>query len=336
MTKAEQTGRTTETNSRDSGDDEPTEPESRRVPFTILKPALLHQEVEALRGREGVSDAEIDKLLVLAEEVFSQAHSTLDLADQINWGKRLREDIRNPLVFAAFSEVKRFDFMWEEFAFDNHLDVPIPIPAGQTISQPSLVAMMMDELDLARGQKILEIGSGSGFVTAASAHVVGSSGLVIGVEKDPILVRFGQDNLAKYPVLTTRAEIRLATHQLGLPQAAPFDRIIGSGQIKEEWLPLLIAQLSPHGGVLVIPVASETSYGRERQMNEPIEYNQRIVKIIRNGDEITKKIVAENTAFVPIKYTPTNGQKSSLAEGVLHQMTKNDIIGTTKRLTVGG
>lgn len=220
-------------------------------------------------------------------------------------------------MLAAFSEVKRLDFLWDAFCLDNQLNRPLPIPGEQTISQPSLVAMMLDELELEPGQKVLDGGSGSGFLTALAAHIVGPKGLVIGVEKDPQLVRFGQDNLAKYPALTSSAEIRLATHQLGLPQSAPFDRIIFSGQIKEEWLPLLTAQLSQAGGILITPVASATSHDKSKRLHEPIDYDQTIVKITRNGNTYQQEIISEKVAFAPIIFTPTNGQATALAKGAI-------------------
>ncbi len=132
----------------------------------------------------------------------------------------------------------------------------------------------------------------------------------------------GQDNLAKYPYLTTSAEIRLATHHLGLPQAAPFDRIIVSGQIREEWLPLLIAQLSPNDGTLIVPIASETSHGRPTDLLEPV-YDQKLVIVVRTGDEVTTDVITEDIDFVPIVYEPTNGQKTLLAQRA--------ILGSVKR-----
>lgn len=299
----------------DTEDGEPTELTIRDLPLSIEKAVRLYQGLGDLK--DTVDEEKLAPLLALAEELYRHAHAAIQFAEQANWGELLKDDIKNPLVLAAFSEIKRFDFLWGAFCFDNQLNRPLPIPGEQTISQPELVATMLDALDLEPGQKVLDGGSGSGFLTALAAHIVGPKGLVVGVERDPQLVRFGQDNLAKYPALTSTAEIRLATHQLGLPQSAPFDRIIFSGQIKEEWLPLLTAQLSREGGILITPVASATSHDRSRRLNEPIDYDQLVVKITRNGDDYKKEVISEEVAFVPIIFSPINGQATALAKGAI-------------------
>lgn len=131
-------------------------------------------------------------------------------------------------------------------------DGPLPIGSGQTNSQPSTVAEMLRLLDVRTGQRILDVGSGSGWTTALLAHLVGPDGQVHGVEIEPSLVRFGSDNLETTGQPWARIQSAMPD-ELGLPDRAPFDRILVSASPNE--LPArLVDQLAPDG-VMVIPVA---------------------------------------------------------------------------------
>src|SRR3989344_1119970 len=85
-------------------------------------------------------------------------------------------------VVEAFSEVKREDFISEDLTEKAYEDTALPIGQGQTISQPYTIAIMLSELNLKKGQKVLEIGSGSGYVLALLSELVGKSGKVFGIE----------------------------------------------------------------------------------------------------------------------------------------------------------
>ena len=157
----------------------------------------------------------------------------------------------SPHIIAAFVNVDRKDFVRADtdpsVIYANH---PLPIGEGQTISQPSTVAFMLELLHPQAGEKILDAGSGSGWTTALLAHIVGTEGAVYGVEIVPALVDFGARNLAKYNF--SHATILPAGKEYGLPKYAPFDKILVSAAGKV--LPQnLIAQLAPDG-VLVMPV----------------------------------------------------------------------------------
>lgn len=129
-------------------------------------------------------------------------------------------------------------------------DRPINIGDGQTNSQPSTVRRMIEWLDVQPRQRILDVGSGSGWTSALLAHLVGTRGRVYAVEKLPRLVDFGRTNCEALNI--ENIEFHQAGKHLGLPQEAPFDRILVSAGAEE--LPLeLIDQLKPDG-VMVIPV----------------------------------------------------------------------------------
>ncbi len=155
-------------------------------------------------------------------------------------------------VEAAFAATPRRDFLPRRVRRRAAYDGPLAIAAGQTNSQPRTVDDMLRLLDVRPGHRILDVGAGSGWTTALLAHLVGPTGVVLGVELEPSLVAFGSANLAA--VDRPWASIRQADPGvLGDPAGAPYDRILVSAM--PDALPReLVDQLDDHG-VLVIPVA---------------------------------------------------------------------------------
>ncbi len=153
----------------------------------------------------------------------------------------------------AFRAVARADFLRADDEKRAGLDAPIAIGAGQTNSQPRTVADMLRLLDVQPGQRVLDVGSGSGWTTALLAHMVGPTGVVIATELEPELVTFGRENLAKYDF--PWASIRQADPgTLGAPEDAPFDRILVSAEASSLPEPL-VDQLAV-GGTMMIPVGA--------------------------------------------------------------------------------
>ena len=139
------------------------------------------------------------------------------------------------------------------------LDRPLPIGHGQTNSQPTTVRHLLRHLVVRPGQRVLDVGCGSGWTTALLAHLVGPDGAVVGVEIIPELVEFGRENLARAGVPAARIERADAT-VLGFPAGSPFDRILVSAEARE--VPAsLVAQLG-EDGVLVVPVAGRLAVVR--------------------------------------------------------------------------
>lgn len=156
-------------------------------------------------------------------------------------------------VAASFKAVDRADFMPDDVKNHADADRPLPIGYGQTISQPSTVQMMLEWLDVQPGDKVLDIGSGSGWTTALLAHLTGPDGDVFAVEKIPELVEFGRENCKKSGI--ENVEFFEAGESFGLPEKAPFDKILVSASAEE--LPEeLLDQLNP-GGKLVVPVKND-------------------------------------------------------------------------------
>ncbi len=158
--------------------------------------------------------------------------------------------LRTPLLIAAFLATDRKHFVPSEFTEEAYVDAPLPIGEGQTISQPYTVVFMLELLNLRAGQKILDIGFGSGWTTALLATVAGKDGRVYGLEIVPALYEFGRGNLQKFGY--QNIELHNRSGWEGWPEAAPFDRILASAAAPA--IPkALKAQLKP-GGEMVIPV----------------------------------------------------------------------------------
>jgi protein-L-isoaspartate(D-aspartate) O-methyltransferase len=163
---------------------------------------------------------------------------------------RNRGVLRSPHIIEAFRAVPRELFMPETAESEAYTDMPFPIGGGQTISQPYTVAFMLELLDPHPGQKILDIGSGSGWSTTLLADIVGKKGKIIGVERVPELLEYGRNNLAKFNF--PHAQILPAYKQLGLPEEAPFDRILVSAA--GDTIPQELLDQLASSGVLVVPV----------------------------------------------------------------------------------
>lgn len=152
-------------------------------------------------------------------------------------------------IIDAFINIDRADFVLDPNDLDVYADYPLPIGHGQTISQPTTVAMMLEMLHPQAGQKVLDIGSGSGYTTALLAYIVGDKGSVTGLERVPYLVKYGNDNLKKYG--WKNVKIIQSENGLGLV-GETFDRILVSAAANE--FPLKLTQQLNIGGKLVIPV----------------------------------------------------------------------------------
>lgn len=153
---------------------------------------------------------------------------------------------------AAFDAVRRDDFLPADQRGFAGLDRALPIGFDQTNSQPRTVSNMLTLLDARPGQRVLDVGSGSGWTTALLGKLVGPQGRVLGVELVPELVAWSRENLTAYGmdwVGVSQAEEGV----LGLPAEAPFDRILVSAEAST--LPNPLVDQLADGGVMVVPVS---------------------------------------------------------------------------------
>jgi protein-L-isoaspartate(D-aspartate) O-methyltransferase len=188
--------------------------------------------------------------------------------------------VRDERVLAAFAAVPREMFVAPPQAGSAYLDQPLPIGHGQTISQPYVVALMLEALELEGGERMLEVGAGSGYAAAVAAQIAVQ---VYAIERLPELAAQARDNLRRAGCVNV--QISCADGSLGWPQQAPFDAILVSAGGPD--VPAALkAQLGPRGR-LVMPV------GRDRRA-------QRLLRVTRAEPD---RFVEEDlgpVAFVPL------------------------------------
>ena len=161
---------------------------------------------------------------------------------------KLRQNgVSNPEVLKSIETIDRSSFISKSFLNRSLEDIPLPIECGQTISQPSLVAFMIQQLEIPYRSKVLEIGTGSGYQTAILSRL---SSRVYSIERYKKLVDMAKLRLAKLNI--SNVIILLMDGFFGYSLQAPFDRIILTAAVEE--IPnLLISQLKV-GGIMIIPV----------------------------------------------------------------------------------
>lgn len=200
--------------------------------------------------------------------------------------KRVEPVVSDPRVIEAMQAVPRHAFVPTRYLDQAYADYPLPIGYGQTISQPSLVAMMTEMLQLDAGDRVLEIGTGSGYQAAILYQLTDE---VYSIEIIPELAGIARgvfDTLGYEHIRTLRAD-----GYYGWWQYAPFDAIIVTAA--PDHLPApLVAQLDPDGGRMVIPIGPAGGY-------------QSLWVIERHGDDVTMERVLD-VAFVP--FTRESGE----------------------------
>lgn len=189
----------------------------------------------------------------------------------------MNRGIKDPGVLEAMRKVPREKFVDTPYRESAYEDRPLPIGMGQTISQPYIVALMTESLELTGMDKVLEIGTGSGYQVAVLAEIARE---VYSVE----IVTSLYEKVKK--LLKDYKNIRLSNHDgfLGWEENAPYDRIMATAA-PDHIPPAFIDQLKD-GGILVMPVGPST-------------WNQELYKIIKSGRDI-KKVKICDVAFVPM------------------------------------
>ena len=185
--------------------------------------------------------------------------------------------IRDKKVLNALRKVPRHVFVDQSYKNSAYDDRPLPIGYGQTISQPYIVALMTESLNLSGNEKVLEIGTGSGYQVAVLAQI---SKEVYTVEIVTPLYRKNKKLLKEHK------NIKMSNHDgyLGWEEHSPYDRIIVTAA--PDHIPQPFIEQLADGGIMVIPVG-------------PSSWNQILYKVIKNGSEI-RKISICDVAFVPL------------------------------------
>ncbi len=172
-------------------------------------------------------------------------------------GKMVQEQliprgIKNPRVLDAFYKVPRHKFVPEELLGSAYGDFPLAIGYGQTISQPYIVALMSEYLDLTAKERVLEIGTGSGYQTAILTEL---SSRVYSIERIASLAKKAKDSLDQLGY--SNIEIMSGDGTLGWPQQSPFDRIIITAATRN--IPGPLVEQLKEGGKLIVPLGDAFS-----------------------------------------------------------------------------
>ncbi len=190
--------------------------------------------------------------------------------------------LKTPRIIEAFRDVKRKDFLPPGSESLAELNEALPIGYGQTISQPLTVAFMLEKLQPMPGDKILDVGSGSGWTTALLAHIVGPKGKVIALEIIPELFEFGKNNVAKYNFVEKGiCEFVCADGSKGYQREAPFNKILCSASAQEK-----------------IPQAWKEQLKIDGRIVTPI--NSSIWLLIKKGDRKFEEQEFPGFVFVPL------------------------------------
>src|ERR671933_111932 len=161
----------------------------------------------------------------------------------------IAQDVHDPRLLRALRQTPRAEFVPSDLIDQAYLDQPLPIPHGQVTTQPSLVAKMIEALELTGSEQVLEVGTGYGFQTALLAYL---SSLVWSVERWPDVAETARGNLARHGV--TNVEVVAGDGTEGLPEHAPYDAILVSAAFPS--VPPPLAQQLTVGGRLVQPIGS--------------------------------------------------------------------------------
>jgi len=183
----------------------------------------------------------------------------------------------------ALKKIDRKYFVPDKYKGSAYADYPLPIGHEQTISQPSTVALMTEALNVKRGQKILEIGAGSGWQAALLGYLVGSKGKVFTVEINKWLAEFARRNIRKTKL--KNIEIIYGDGSLGYEKEMPYDRIMVTAAAPK--VPESLKRQLKDGGRMVIPLGDH--------------FTQKVLVFEKIGDRLE---VAEDLGyfrFVPLK-----------------------------------
>jgi protein-L-isoaspartate(D-aspartate) O-methyltransferase len=204
---------------------------------------------------------------------------SLASARQLMVDSQLRDrGITDPRVLGAMLRVPRHEFVPEAYRAQAYEDHPLPIADGQTISQPYIVAVMLESLQLAPNDKVLEVGTGSGYATALLAELTTE---VFSIERHASLAETARNLLVALGY--SNVHVIAGDGALGLPASAPFDAILVSAAALH--LPPALPTQLRDGGRMIIPIGSSDS--------QQLQFIQMV-----NGQAVTS--LRELVRFVPL------------------------------------
>jgi protein-L-isoaspartate(D-aspartate) O-methyltransferase len=195
--------------------------------------------------------------------------------------------IKSKSVEEAMLKIRREDFMDSSYVNYAYVDQPFPIPGDgrQTISAPYMYPIFLEPLQIKKGNRILEIGAGSGYGAALSKELVGPTGLVVSIEINEITYNFARENLKKTGY--DHVNLILSDGSIGYPKMAPYDAICITAACPDIPTPLINQMKNP--GRIMAPIGSTSSF-----------IGQDLILLEKNvAGEISKKYLMK-VAFVPL------------------------------------
>ncbi len=195
-----------------------------------------------------------------------------------NLFEKLASEISDHRVLDAMRRVPRERFVTPATAHLAYQDIALPIAAGQTISQPTIIAIMVGELELRRSDKVLEVGAGSGYQAAVLSELCRE---VITLERIPELAETARERLAALRYRNVRVE--LAGPRLGRQEDAPYNAIIVAAASPR--IPQALLNQLEVGGRMIAPVGDR--------------HEQTLIKVIRSADGFTTRTLTA-CRFVPL------------------------------------
>lgn len=188
--------------------------------------------------------------------------------------------VHNPRVLEAMRTVPREAFVPEDLVEFAYEDAPLPIGESQTISQPYTVALMADLADPGPEERVLDVGTGSGYAAAVLSRM---SARVYTIERYPELAEAARERLARLGY--DNVEVRCGDGSVGWPETAPFDAVVVAAGGRE--VPQALREQLEIGGRLVIPVASDG-------------FGQKLLRLRRTGPDVYEEDDFGAVAFVPL------------------------------------
>lgn len=188
--------------------------------------------------------------------------------------------VKDERVLSAMRKVERHRFVPEPYVSLAYSDQPLPIGEGQTISQPYIVALMTELLELKGGEKVLEIGTGSGYQAAILAELAKEVYTIeiietLATSAKRLLLELGYQNI----------QVRTGDGYLGWPEAAPFDAILVT--CAPDHIPKPLIEQLKEGGRLVLPVGT---------------HSQELKKVVKRSGEMETKDI------IPVIFVPMTGE----------------------------
>jgi protein-L-isoaspartate(D-aspartate) O-methyltransferase len=195
-------------------------------------------------------------------------------------GQIAARGLNDPRLLDAFRAVPREEFISPDYAGYAYQDSPLPIESGQTISQPYIVALTIDAAGIKQGDKVLEVGAGSGYAAAVIGQIADE---VIAIERHHELVELAQERMKRLGYGNVR--IVEGDGTLGWPEGAPFDAIVAAASgshVPKSW----VEQLKP-GGRIVVPLGNQQSV-------------QSLIKVTKREDGSLEREDLGGVRFVPL------------------------------------